>query len=247
MRDSINFLLAHSKREKLTCNQSLFLFAMSENIFTVDLPGEELLDLVHKKYIKSNHLTEMANMSLINVQNGFKKEEKLDLIKNSLYPNLTKQTGEIVKVLAKHLLEGYSSKDQLRLSRYSSNIISLPFLHLFLMMFPTSDDNKNLKWKKHFGVNASKVTLRRITNGTARKFQQIWRTKDIGLFLLATYMFIKESYNEDDDKYYVKKIENYMSEWEYWYDIAQDKLDNGELERFYSKQKVKTSSNTTVI
>jgi len=247
MRQSIENIVHVSRAMNITCNQALFLSAVQENIFSIDLPGEEVLDLVQRGHMRGNRVSPETLELIKEILDGRKdagaKEAKL----NAQYPKLTRETGEIVKVLAKHLFQDYTKKDQERLSKYNNNLIALPFLYLFLSMFPTSDDKKNAAWKKHFGVNASKVTLRRLTNGTARKFQQIWKTKDIGLFLLATYIFIKETYNEDDDKYYVKKIENYMTEWDYWYGIAEDKLENGELERFTNRSKVKSATNTTVI
>lgn len=247
MKDAIDNIFRVSKTMGITCNQALFLIAVRENIFTIDLPGEELLELVQKGHIVNRRLSDSSLSVLDNILEKVEEIKQEEVIVNANYPKLTRETGELVKVLAKHLYRDYSKKEQERLYKYNNNIIALPFLYLFLSMFPTSDEKKNTAWTKHFGVNASQVTLRRLTNGTARKFQQIWRTKDIGLFLLGTYIFIKETYNENDDKYYVKKIENYMNEWKYWYDIAEEKLENGELDRFTSKKKTSTTKNTTVI
>jgi hypothetical protein len=246
MRKEIENIIQFSKHSKITCNQSLFLIAIHENLYSVDLPGDELLDLVRSGYIKGNRLTDKSTSLIESMLSGEKTVERQSKI-NAQYPKLTRETGEIVKVLADHLFRDYTKKEEQRLLKYNSNLIALPFLHLFMSMFPSSDDKKNAAWKKHFGVNASKVTLRRMTNGTARKFQQIWKTKDIGLFLLGTYIFIKETYNEDDDKYFVKKMENYLAEWNHWYDIAEDALESGELKRFTTRNKVKSSNNTTVI
>ena len=120
---------------------------------------------------------------------------------------------------------------------------------MFLQMFPTSDPNKNKAWEKTFGKNASGVTLRRLTKGTARKFQDIWKRKDIGLFLTGTYLCIQQSYNADKNAFFVKNMENYLSEWEYWYNMAEDMQKSGELREYINERKPvnKNNSNTFVI
>lgn len=250
MKDLIEKILHISKNLRLTCNQSLFLLAMKDNIYNVDLPGDELMTLVTKGYIKGNFITEKA-IEEINKNLGNVLEDKIEAgVRNLAYPILNKDSAEIIKILASYLFTGYNVKEKERLRSYINNEVALPFLHLFLCMFPTSDNLKNQKWETHFGNNSSGVTLRRLTNGTTRKFQQIWKNKDIGLFLFGTYIFITESYNSENDKYYVKKIENYLAEWEYWYNIAEDKANNGELKQIITScnnQKIRKNNNTTVI
>jgi len=249
MRQTIEKIVDISRTLRITCNQTLFLLAFRESIYTIDLPGEELLELIQKGYLKGNKPTAEAMEKLELCLLEVKKEELERTKNNAQYPILNIETGQIVKRLGKHFHRGeLNSKEFGRLSAYSRNPIAIPFLFIFLQMFPTSDPIKNKAWEKHFGENASRVTLRRMTAGTARKFQQIWKKKDIGLFLLGTYMFIKESYNNQDDKYYVSKIETYLSQWEHWYNTAEDMLESGELAEFTKRDSGKNkSSNTSVI
>ena len=58
MRQEIEKIIDVSKTLRLTANQALFLIAVKEGIYTVDLPGEELLDLVKKGYLRGNRVTQ---------------------------------------------------------------------------------------------------------------------------------------------------------------------------------------------
>ena len=247
MKNSIDKIIDVSRNLKITCNQALFLLAIKEGIYTVDLPGEEVLELVKRDYLKSMRITQYALERLEEALSVVKKQEIQKVKVNSAYPNLTIETGEIAKVLAGHFLGKCTAKDLEKLSAYNSNPLATPFLHIFLNMFPTADSKKNQAWNNHFEVTWDNVTLRRITKGTARKFQQIWKSKDIGLFLLGTYEFISQSYNEKSGEYFIKNIENYMAEYEHWYNIAKDKLDNGELDRFTKRRVNKNKSKNTFV
>jgi len=247
MKSEIEKIIDVSKNLRITCNQSLFLIAVKNGIYTVDLPGEEVLDLVKKGYMKGNRITPVAFERLESALSDVKQKEVERIRVNSRYPNLTKETGEIAKVLGKHFFGTLSGKEQERLSAYVKNPIAIPFLHIFMQMFPSSDAKKNQSWNKHFETTWDNVTLRRLTKGTARKFQQIWKTKDIGLFLLGTYLFIQQSFNEDANKYFIKNMENYMSEYEHWYNQAEEMLEAGELDRFTKRKTNKNKSNNTFV
>jgi predicted DNA-binding protein len=221
--------------------------AIREGVYTVDLPSEELLSLVQKGYMKGNQISHGAIDALETALKVVKKEEIKVAKANAEFPILTVDTGEIVKRLAKTFLANRCTNKEIeRLSSYSKNPFMIPYMFMFLEMFPTADDKKNKNWNKHFSTTYTNVTLRRMTAGTSRKFQQIWKKKDIGLFLLGTYLCIKESYNEEKETYFVKNIENYLKEWEHWYNMAEDMLERGELEELTRRGQKKSASTNTV-
>ena len=251
MKKEIEKLIELSSLLRLTANQTLFLVAYREGIYTVDIPAEELYDLVVQGFMKGNKVTleGLERLEAAWQQLAGPVVSTLQTSSDFNYPILTKETGNIVKVLAKHFHRGeLTTKDVERLMVYNKNVLAIPFLFIFLQMFPTADSTKNKAWQKHFGDNGSGVTLRKMSNGTARKFQSIWKKKDIGLFLLGTYLCIKQSYNAESGKYYVKKIENYLAEWEHWYQQAEDMLLSGELEEYTKTPTTSaTSSRNTVV
>jgi len=248
MKESIEKVINISRTLRITCNQSLFLLAVREGIYTVDLPSDELLDLVQKGYMKGNQVSHTAVTALEDALKEVKKEQVKVAKANAEYPNLTADTGQIVKRLATHFLaDRCTSKEISRLNSYTKNPYMIPYMFMFLQMFPTSDANKNKAWDKHFSTKWTNVTLRRMTAGTARKFKQIWKSKDIGLFLLGTYLFIQQSYNEESETYYIKNIENYLGEWETWYNEAEDMLGRGELSGLTKRKAKSTSTNTVTL
>jgi len=231
----------------LNSNQALYIMAAKEEIYSVDLPFEDLMDLSKKGFVKANQITPIANAAVELALSNFKEKKIAKAVINSKLPIMTNDTAVIVKRLAKAFYRGYTA-DQDRILKYcTSNAAASPYLYIFMEMFPTADKKRNQKWASHFGgENASGVTLRRLTPGTARKFHQIWKKHDIGLFLLGTYLFIKQSENENDGKFYVAKLETYLAEYQHWYDTAEDMLKDGALDEWMThKRKIQT--NTTAL
>jgi hypothetical protein len=76
-------------------------------------------------------------------------------------------------------------------------------------MFPIEGEN-NKRWEKHFNNNFPYrgVRLRLRSKGTAGLFKKAVKTKDMGVFLYATYLFVKSSVREN--KSYVKSVTNYL-------------------------------------
>jgi hypothetical protein len=214
MRENLLNIINHSIKNNLSINQSIYLFCLKENINNCPINAEELLKLSELKLVLSSKITNLALISIDNLDKNIKFDERL--------PILSENSGNFLKILAEHFMsDGIKEKEFSYLNSYLNNSIMVPFFYLFLELFPTSDKEKNKKWREHFG-DYDNVTLRRISNGTVRKFKQIWKSKDIGLFLLGTYMFITQSFNEDKKKYFIKNIENYLSEHQEWYNQASD-------------------------
>ena len=247
-RKDIETIVYVSETLELTCNQVLFLMGHINDVITVSIPSEELLELVQKGYYRNNRITTtgIEDIEITSKNMSAAKNDKARM--NTSYPLLTRETVEIVKALAKHFHRGeLTAKEIQHLNSYTDNLMSIPFMFMFLQMFPTADAKKNAAWETHFGANGSGVTLRKMSRGTARKFATIWRKKDMGLFLLGTYLFVKQSYSSESDKYYVKNIENYLAEWEHWYQQAQEQMEAGLLDRFIKKAKPSGNRNTIVV
>jgi len=230
-----------SKNGKINNTMSYFLFRLACNVKgTIDLEPEDYLVLMKKEYIKNGKITDLG-LSLLNDKATSNSE-----VVNSTLPKLTEETGNIAKRLAKHFLaDMFKGNEYKNYNEYCDNIIMAPFFFMFMNMFPSSNELKNVHWDKHFS-KWSNVNLRRVTGMTVRNFKKVYKTKDMGLFLLGTYMCIKESYNQEKDTYYVKSLENYWKEYDYWYKRAEEMLVAGQLEQF-TKVKRDTNSNNIII
>jgi len=238
MKNTIEKILLTSSHMSL--NQAVYLWAVR---FECNLPNIlplELKELVEMNYIKGQKVTNECLRFLDSLENT------LNTYVDESYPILTKSSGDGVKRLAVHFLkDNLNAKEFNRILDYTKKPLQVPFLYIFMEMFPTSDNAKNSDWNSHFDTKWDNVTLRKLSVGTVKKFQTIWKKKDIGIFLLGTYMFIKESYNESSGKYYIKSIENYMAEYDHWYNVAEESMANGDLG--LAKKKVTQDSNTTFL
>jgi hypothetical protein len=175
------------------------------------------------------------------------KEQVRNNVINSTLPILTDETANITKRLAKHFLgDMFKGTDYKQYNEVCGNAIMAPFFFMFMNMFPSSNLDKNKHWNTHFTVWTN-VNLRRITGMTVKNFKKVYKTKDMGLFLLGTYMFIKESHNQEKNQYFVKNLENYWREYEYWYNRAEEMLNNGQLADFTRPQKVVDTNNIIMI
>jgi len=227
MQTSINKIISLASSIEISYLQSLYLWSLRYDPYTsVIIDKISLVKLTELDLVKSNKLTQLGNNLLDKIENSNPNttEEKSSIVDNKL-PKLSKDSGEIVKELAGIFLKNkLNSKEIERIQAYTKNDFQVPFLFLFLELFPTSENSKNKDWNEHFQFEWDNVTLRRLTRGTVNKFQSIWKTKDIGIFLFGTYLFIRESRNDSNGKYFIKNIENYFKEYDFWYNTAEDRL-----------------------
>ena len=155
-------------------------------------------------------------------------------VSTDFLPILNEKGSKFVKMLTAVLLKDIDIQAELKnLETYLKNPLLSPFFLLFLYLFPTSDKTKNRTWEKLFNAEWTNVTLRRVSSGTAKKFEQIAKTKDIGIFLAGAYQHVLQSYNKDSEKYYPKSLENFFKEWEHWYtnaDLVLNKTTTGAIE-----------------
>ena len=221
-----------------------FLICSQSTVNVATLDPSQVLSLVEKGYYKNGKITELGK-SILNVSNFKETSNNTDY---SL-PKLTEETANITKRLASHFLadrfQGREFKEyQLHCK---NNVIMSSMFFIFMNMFPTADKTKNIPWNEHFETVWTNVTLRRVTSMTIKKFNQVYKSKDMGLFLLGTYMFIKESYNADRGVYYIKNLENYWREYEGWYNRASEMLETGQLESFTKTEKKQNQNNNTIM
>jgi len=96
---------------------------------------------------------------------------------------------------------------------------------IFLFLFPIKAKT-NRKWERHFFgsriYKGARIRVRSKATGTL--FRKAVKTRDMGVFLYGTYLYMQSCIQED--KAYVKTIKNYMAEFEDWYDEAEDLIKN---------------------
>jgi hypothetical protein len=213
----------------------LFLQALSENYkFPGLITPEDLVKLIEAGLLNEDCSLSSVSRQLLELYKS-KKFVKKDTLSISC-----KEGGLFLKDIAKHLLYDVDLK---KLSKYLKNEKLYSFFMIFMNMFPKETGN-NKRWEKFFGgTNGAGVNLRRITTGTANKFSTILANHDVDVFLLGTFLFVKQSQNVD--LFYVKSLENYFKEWDYWYDMALTSLENES--KFINLNKNSITTNTVFI
>tara|TARA_R110000765_G_scaffold161243_1_gene265623 strand:+ start:217 stop:960 length:744 start_codon:yes stop_codon:yes gene_type:complete len=239
MRETIERIVNIAEILEVSSNQSLFLLAHKYGMRATDISTKDLTELVNRGYIDGQTITELAlsdiDLALAEEVKVVKKKKKRD----TTLPILTKETGQLVKLLSKRFLNtSLTAREFDRLLSYNKNHVAIPFMYIFLQMFPSADAKKNKVWNKVFKTTWTGVTLRRMTVGTSKKLKKIWETKDQGIFLLGTFLFIQQSYSSKGDAYFIKSIAHYLDEWENWYNDAEDRLLNGEFTEFTKVENV---------
>lgn len=106
-------------------------------------------------------------------------------------------------------------KGDLTLARY--------FL-IFRSLFPVKDKKRNVKWNTKFGFIYDGIGLWDTKPNVAKKFAEIFRKKDIGVFLEATYSQVRDATNFEESKTYMTKPYKFLVGSEELYEEAYDRL-----------------------
>ena len=105
---------------------------------------------------------------------------------------------------------------------------------IFRSLFPVKDRKRNAKWNTKFGFIFDGYPLWDNSPRVAKKFLEIYRKKDIGVFLEATYKTVKDSIDIDNERCYMTKPYKFLLAYEDAYDDAMKSI----LARIKTKQKL---------
>lgn len=98
----------------------------------------------------------------------------------------------------------------------------------WLWLFPTTGP-ANKTWEKLFGTTYTNVILRRSHEVSIKNFEAMASKFDIGIYILATYLFIKD-HIKTDGQCFIPKMENYFKVQEEWYYETAEIVTNAEKE-----------------
>jgi len=221
----LNNIYTAMELQLIDTDQAMYLIYTSK---TIDYPitPQKLLGLTKLKYIDTGKIGKALyteqDVSL-NIKGTVKpiyntkiskeipaKICSLVVVKDPVTQNMKFPSGEIsIQQTADNFLGG-------------EGLIAYHYL-IFLFMFPIEGEN-NKRWEKHFNSSFEYrgARLRLRSKGTAAAFKRIAKKKDMGVFLYATYLFVKSSIREN--KAYVKSIKNYIAEYDEWYTEAEIKV-----------------------
>lgn len=220
-------ILSALEQSLIDSEQALYLI-YNERAIDYPITSKKLLELTKLKYIVSGRvgkiLMEEENTKL--ALKGTIVPIYNSEISKKITPLLFKYLGVVDPETNKLRFPGGEDSVQHTADNYlgGEGLIAYHFL-IFLYMFPSSDNFKNKynrKWEHHFFDNFSYSgpRLRVRSKSTATAFKKIVKTKDMGIFLYGTYLYIKSCIREN--KAYIKSITNYTKEYHEWYDEAEE-------------------------
>jgi len=109
---------------------------------------------------------------------------------------------------------------------------------IFRSLFPVKDKKRNAKWNTKFGFIYDGIGLWDTSPRIAKKFIEIYKKKDIGVFLEATYRVVKDTISIDDERCFMTKPYKFLVAYEDHYDDALEAI----KQRMESKAKLKKNN-----
>lgn len=244
----LNNIYAALEQGTIDKEQALYLI-YTYNKLDYPIEAESLLELTALKYIKSGvigkellieeniHKTLSGTIKAI-YTTDLSKQITLKLC--SLLCNPGPTPGSVYlpdnELTVHNTAEKYLKKE---------GLIAYHFI-IFLHLFPTIKE-KNRKWEAHFtGFPYKGVRLRIRSERNGKAFIQVAKTRDMGIFLYGTYLFIQSCIR--DNKTYIKTITHYFEEYEDWYEEAESVIKKAkDLNSLFSKTLAKEGRVTIAI
>lgn len=221
----LNNLKIALKNKVISEQQALYVIYKHSGLEYKKISAKKLLELTKLKYIVGNRVgpelykdegaiqRSLAGTIEPKYSSELSREVVLYLCK--ILCNKDKKTG-LIKIPGSS--SGDSVSDVANAYLGGEGLIAYHYL-IFLFLFPVKGAT-NKRWEKHFtSIEYTSVRLRINSISSARKFKTIARDKDMGAFLLGTYLFMKDSII--GNKTFIKSIKNYLKEYHVWYEEAE--------------------------
>ena len=226
------------KEHALTLGQAMYLMSTVYGI-DCELSGSDALSLVNKGLIKNNKINQTLLFRVRPVIQGtldlnFETKPKGTTDTLRLADNL--ETRFVPPV---HLDTAY--RKTIADEYFKGDLSVARYFIIFKHLFPVKDAKLNNLWNKHFGFIYGGITLWDPHIRVAKKFLDIYRKRDIGLFLSGCYYKIVDSLDIQTEKCFMTKPYKFLEAYEAWYEVAETKF-NEKLKR-ETVAKVETTQN----
>lgn len=204
--------------------QALYIIGLSYSI-EYPIESEDLINLVKLKYIQAGKIGRLI----------LTQEKAISGLSGTIAPIYTTEMSREIVVRMCNLfcnkdpktntliLPGNNGDIHHTAKNYlgGEGLIAHHYI-IFLFLFPIRGKT-NKKWEKWFlGAPYKGARLRLRTSSNALKFKNMAKSKDMGIFLYGTYLFIQAGIQ--GDKTFIKAIDKYFTEYREWYDIAEEEI-----------------------
>lgn len=229
------------KRLKLSPDQVLSMYYTGLNKqYPLFLETKAYYDLYNRGLAKSNKPTHKYLDTVDDILN--------DIPRNAKTISIDPKYQTIIISLYNALdIENTVNEDtEKRVRKYFNDddrIVELYFIWLYL--FPTTAEEKNKGWEYLFGIKYDGVPLRKVIEGNLRNFNRIAYKKDVGAYIVATYLYIR-SYIQNG-KCYIPKITNFIIEQDEFYANMKEELDKMDESQLVALFELNEQETTTMV
>jgi len=239
MKETLKLIGKLSKEFKISTNKSVYLLHVHSNLKPGNLiDSDEMLYLVQEDLVGVKGVSDRVKAIISHVPKSRVPTKSV---------KFNDETFEIVEKLAKAVTpSGITPEEYEKYKRHNAREDLIPYMHIMLKMFPTTDIKKNQEWITHFKTPWEGVTLRKLTKGFVRKFTDFANKYDMGLLLYGVYKSIEQSYSKKGGRYYIKSMDNFIKEWENWYEVAHEEYIHGNLDELTDKTIMADNKNTYI-
>lgn len=221
------------KEHALTLEQAMYLLASIHNI-DWELSGSDALSLVNKSLIKNNKVNQTL---LFRTRPPIQGTLELNF---ETKPRSSDETLSIAHNLEARLVPEIHLTDEFKKSvadeYFKGDLTVAKYFIIFRHLFPVRDLKANVLWNKHFGFKYNGITLWDSHIRVSKKFHDIYRKKDIGLFLSGAYYCVKDSLDIDQERCFMTKPYKFLLAFEPWYEHAKERMAEKQKEKLLSDQ-----------
>ncbi len=210
-------MLQHS----INIDQTMFLFCKFYNIeYDLDLTG--ITSLYNKGLLTRGN---KVNATLL-FQIKKPKQAILDINFNSK-PNGTKVTLDRAEriekefVIDKFLVD--TERKYIADKYFKGDLTIARYFIIFKSLFPVPHKINNNKWNKKFGFIYTGLNLWDSNVRVVKKFTEVYRKFDIGIFLEATYKRVRDSIDLEQERCFMTKPYKHLTSFDNYYrEVLQD-------------------------
>jgi len=210
------------KDHNLTAEQALYLLCEIENI-EYDISARDLVSLYNKNLIVKGKVNQTLLFHL-------KKPKQLALdLKTHTKPIGTEYSLKVAEVIEKTFVPDMylTEEERKRIADefFKGDMEVARYFIIFKSLFPVRDKKRNAKWNKKFGFQYDGISLWDESPRVAKKFHEIYRKKDIGVFLEATYQKVKDSTKFEDEVCFMTKPYKFLTAYGDYYEQAKTNME----------------------
>jgi len=211
-RDSVYQFIETMQDHSITPNQMLYLLANYYSIEYDQISASDIVSLYNKGLLKSKNtnITKLFHL---------KKSEQLSLdIMPDLQPKGIEYTLAIAdKIEKEFVIDKYldiSERKRVADKYFKGDSTVARYFIIFKSLFPVRSKKNNSKWNKKFGFIYDGIDLWDDSQRVSKKFLDVYKTLDIGIFLEATYRKVKNSIDFNQQRCFMTKPYKFLTAYD---------------------------------